>query len=127
DPAHVVLGLDQVDTAHAALAEHHRALHPGRPGTDHEHVVVRVLGLREALRMPAAAVLLTRGRILRADQRRAADLPARDAGVAADALADVLEPPLVDLPRQPRIRDRRAAGGDDVELPGVDRLDHPVG
>ncbi len=36
-------------------------------------------------------------RVLRADERRAADLPARDADVAADALADVVEPALVDL------------------------------
>src|SRR5205809_1066495 len=80
-----------------APAEDHRALHPSRAGADHEHVVLRVRGGLEALRVPTAAVFLARGRVLRADQRRPADLPARDADVAADALADVVEPPLVDL------------------------------
>ncbi len=127
DPAHVVLRLDEMHAAHAAPAEHHRALHPGRAGADHEHVVLRVRSRLEALRMPAAAVLLARGRVLRADQRRSADLPARDADVAADALADVVEAALVDLLRQERIGDRRPTGGDDVELAGVDRVGHRVG
>ena len=116
DPAHVVLRLDEVHAAHAALAEHHRALHPGRPRADHEHVVVGVLGAVELLGVPSAAVLLAGRRVLGANERRAADLPPRDADVAADALADVLEATLVDLLRQERIRDRRAARGDDVEL-----------
>ena len=107
-PPMSLLGLDEVHAPHAALAEHHRALHPGRPGADDEHVVVGVLGRVELLRVPAAAVLLAGGRVLRADQRRAADLPARDADVAADALADVVEPALLDLLRQERIGDRRA-------------------
>src|SRR5207245_138700 len=89
-------------------------------------VVVGVLSGVELLRVPAAPVLLAGGRVLRADQRRAPDLPARDADVAADAFTDVVESAFVDLPRQPRIRDRRAAGGDDVELAPVDRLDHQV-
>ena len=54
-------------------------------------------------------------------------LPAGDADVAADALADVVEPPLLDLSRQERVGDRRAGGADDVALPGADRLDHDVG
>jgi hypothetical protein len=126
DAAHVVLGLDEVHAAHAALAEDHRALHPGRARSDDEHVVVGVLRLVELLGMPAAPVLLARGRVLRADERRASDLPARNANVAADALTDVVEPALVDLLRQERVRDRRTAGGDDVELARRDRLDHHV-
>ena len=124
--AHVVLRLDEMHAAHAALAEDHRALHAGRPGADDEHVVVGVRRFREPLRMPAAAVLLARSRVLRADQRRPADLPARDADVAADALADIVEPSLVDLLRQERVGRRRPAGGDDVELALVDRLGHQV-
>src|SRR5919106_1695507 len=127
DPAHVVLRLDEVDAAHPALAEHHGALHPGRAGADDEHVVVGVLGRFELLRVPAAPVLLARGRVLRADERRAADLPARDADVGADALADVVQAPLVDLLRQGGVRDGRAAGRDDVERARFERLDHQVG
>ena len=46
----------------------------------------------------------------------AADLPTRDADVAADALADVVESALLDLLRQERIGDRRPRGADDVAL-----------
>src|SRR6185436_5635297 len=60
------------------------------------------------------------------DDRRAADLPPRDADVAADALADVVEPALVDLLRKEGIRDRWPTGGDDVERAVVDRFDHHV-
>src|SRR6266508_1879635 len=84
-------------------------------------------GRIELLGMPAAAVLLARGRVLRADEWRAADLPARDADVAADELADVGQTPLVDLQGKKRIGDGRAAGGDDVQRAAVDRLDHQVG
>src|SRR5919202_303549 len=126
DAAHVVLRLDQVHAPHAALAQDHRALHAGRPGANDEHVVVRVLRPREDLRVPAAPILFAGGRVLGADDGRAADLPARDANVAADALADVVESPLIDLPRQPWVGDGRAAGGDDVELARLDGLDHQV-
>ena len=81
---------------------------------------------RELLRVPTAAVLLAAGRVLGAPDRRAALLPAGDADVAADALADVLEAALLDLLRQERIGDRRAGGADDVGLPGVDDADHDV-
>src|SRR5262249_60482774 len=86
-PAHVALALDEVDGAHAALAEDAGTLHAGGPGADDEDVVVGIRGLLELLGMPAAAGLLACGRVLRADDRRAAGLPARDAGVSADALA----------------------------------------
>src|SRR5919201_259781 len=66
------------------------------------------------------------GRVLLTDQRRAADLPARDALVAADALADVVQAPLLDLLRHEGIGDRRPRGADDVELAGVDDGDHRV-
>ena len=76
DPAHVFLGLDEVNAPHTAFAENHRALHPRRSGADDEHVVVGVLRRVELLRMPAAAVLLACGRVLCADHRWPADLPA---------------------------------------------------
>src|SRR4029078_562693 len=67
EPAQVVLRPDEVHAAHAALAENHRALHAGRAGADDEHVVLRVRRGLEALRVPAAPVLLAGGRVLSAD------------------------------------------------------------
>src|SRR5207244_11900268 len=82
DAAHVVVGVDEMHAPHPPLAEDHRALHSGRAGPDDEHVVVGVLSGVELLRVPAAPVLLAGGRVLRADQRRAADAPAGDAAGA---------------------------------------------
>ena len=120
-PADVGGRVDEVHPAHAALAQHERALHPGGAGADHQHIVVGVCRRLEPLGVPAAAVLLAGGRVLGADHRRAADLPARDADVAADALADVVEAALVDLLRQERVGDRRPRSADDVELAALDR------
>ena len=107
------LRVDEVDAPEAALAEHDRALHPGRPGADDEHVAVAVLRRLEALGVPAAAELLARGRVLRAADV-AAGIRLRDADVAADALADLVEPPLLDLAREERVGDRRPRGADHV-------------
>src|ERR1044072_8528393 len=76
---------------------------------------------------PPAALPPPGGRFRREEPGGPADLPARDADVAADALADVVEPALVDLHREERVGDGRAAGGDDVKCAVVDRLDHEVG
>ncbi len=64
--------------------------------------------------MPAAAIFLAGGGVLSADHRRTADLPARDAYVAADADADVVVAAFLDLLRQPGIGNRRTGGADDV-------------
>ena len=122
--AHLLAGVDEVHAAHPALAEHHGALHAGRPGADDQHVVVGVARGGEALGMPAATVLLTRGRVLCAPDRRASLLPARHAHVAGDALADLVGAALLDLAREERVGDRGARGADDVALSGGDRLDH---
>ena len=118
--------IDQMNATHPALAEHHGALHAGGPGADHEHVVVGVLGSRELLRVPAAPVLFAARRVLCAPDRRSPDLPARDADVAADAFADVVEAALLDLPREKGIGDGGTGGADDVALAGADHLDHEV-
>jgi hypothetical protein len=60
-------------------------------------VPVTIRGRREALWMPPAAKLLAGGRVLGAHDPRTALLPFRDAYIAADALADVLETPLSSL------------------------------
>ena len=77
----------------------------GRARADDEDVVVGILRRRELLGAPAAPELLGGGGVLGADERRATDLPTRDADVAADALADVVEPALLDLSREERIGD----------------------
>jgi hypothetical protein len=131
DPAQAAaqlrFGVHQVDGLHPALAEDLRALHAGRARADDEHALLSVGGLVELLGVPAAAVLLAGGGVLRADHRRAADLPPRDALVAADALADVLEAALLDLLGEEGVGDRRPGGADDVELPGLDDPHHRVG
>ncbi len=76
--------------------------------------------------MPTPAELLARRRVLRAHEADTALLEAADADVAADALADLVEPPLLDLARQKRIGDRRPRRADDVELSRADRGDHRV-
>ena len=107
----------------AALQEHPRALAPRGTRPDDEHRVIGAF-LRELLRMPAAPVLLPGGGILRADHRRSADLPARNAHVAADAHPNVIVAPLLDLLRQPGIGDRGARRTDDIRYPLGDDLGH---
>ena len=110
DPAHdsadLGLRVDEMDAAEAALAEDDRALHPRRARADDEHVAVAVVCRLEALRVPAAAVLLARRRVL-----GAADVVAllglHDANVAADALAHLAVAAFLDLPREEGVGDRR--------------------
>ena len=75
--------------------------------------------------MPAAPPLLAHRRVLRAADGRHRPV-AGDAHVAADALADVLEPALLDLPRQERVGDRGARRADQVEHALLDEADHRV-
>src|SRR5680860_147737 len=77
--------------------------------------------------MPAAAVFLAGGGVLRADHGRAADLPARDADVTTDAHADIVDAAFINLAGQPGIGDARARRADDVELAGTDHLGHFFG
>ena len=76
--------------------------------------------------MPAAAILLHRGRVLSAIDL-AVLLELRDAHVAADALANVVAAPFLDLLRQEGIGDRRPRRADDVALARVNDADHVVG
>ena len=130
DPAHaapdVVGGVDQPHPLEAALGEHDRALEPGGPGADHEHVAIGVRRALEALGMPAAAVLLARGRVLRAAEVAAA-IGGRVTGVAADAGADLVVAALLDLERQVRVGDRRARGPDQIPHAALDDVGHHVG
>ena len=107
----------------AALHQHAGALGARRAGADHQY---GVLGgaLREFLRVPAAAIFLAGGGVLRANHRRPADFPARNAYIAADADADVVVAAFLDLLRQPGIGDRGARRADDVGDALGDDLGH---
>ena len=63
-PADVVFGLDEVDAAHSALAEHDRALQTGRACADDEHVILGVPRLRKALGVPVTPELFPDRRVL---------------------------------------------------------------
>ncbi len=108
----------------APLAERHRCLEPRRASADDEHPRVRSRGAK-SLGMPAAPPLLAHRRILGAADRRHRPV-ARDADVAADALADVLEPPLLDLQRQERVGDRGTRRADQVDHAVPDQPHHRV-
>src|SRR5271156_4370880 len=106
----------------AALHEHAGAFGTGGAGADHQYGVLGT-ALRKFLRMPAAPIFLTGGGVLGADHRRTADFPARNAYVAADADTDVVVAAFFNLLRQPRVRDGRPGGADDVG----DALGHDLG
>ena len=125
--AHALVVVDDVDGLVAALAEHHGRLQASRSRADHQYGGVAVRGRGVVLGVPASPVLLAGGRVLGAPDGRAADLPARHADVAPDALPDVIEAALLDLAGEERIRDRRAGRPDDVALARRDGLDHHVG
>src|SRR6202163_2501744 len=121
--AQILLGFAKVHHI-AALAQNARALH-ARGSAAHHQNRAGPGGLREFFRMPAAPVFLADGHVLRAHDL-AALLEFRHADIAADALADVLEPGFGDLGRQERISDRGARGADDVEHARTDQTDHVV-
>src|SRR5687767_13734882 len=114
-----------MDAPEASLAEHDRALHPGWAGPHHEDVAVGVRGRLEAFGVPAAPVLLTCGRVLRAAEMVPA-LRLRDADVAADALTDLAVETLLHLRRKKGIGDRRAGRSDQVPDARVDDLGHAI-
>ncbi len=76
--------------------------------------------------MPAAAIFLADGHVLSAHDL-AALLKLRDADIAADALADVLDTAFRNLGRQEGIRNRWAGGADDVQHTRAYQCDHVVG
>ena len=110
---------------HAALPEHEGALEPRRAGADDQHLAAGVRRTLETLRVPAAAELLARGRILRARDLVMVER-ARKADVATDALADLVEPSLLDLLRQERVGDRRPRGADQIPDAAADDLHHSL-
>ena len=126
DAARLLSGVDQAHAPHPPAAEHERALHPRRAGPHHQHLAVGVCGGVEPLGVPAAAVLLAGGRVLGAADV-AAEVALRDAHVAADAGADVVDPARADLLGQERVGDVRAGRADQVPHARLDDLGHPLG
>ena len=123
--AHRGRAVDEAHARGAAARERERALHAGRPAADDERVEA-VRQRREALGVPAAPVLLAGGRVLGAADV-AAGVGLGDADVAADALADLVDAPLVDLARQERVGDRRPRGADQIPHAAAHDLGHQVG
>ena len=76
--------------------------------------------------MPALAPLLAHRRVLGAADRRHGEV-AGDADVAADAFADVLRTPLLDLPGEERIGDRRTRAADQIDQALPDDRHHSIG
>ncbi len=109
----------------AAPPQHHGRLESGRTGAHHQDALVG-MAPPDALRVPAAAPFLAHRRVLgTADDGRC--MVARHADIAADALADVLDPALVDLARQEGIGDGRARRADEVEHTLAHHAHHGVG
>ena len=111
--AECVLRLRRARPSSRAAQALKRALKARRAAAHNQHCRIARRGL-EALRVPAAPPFLADRRVLRATHRHAV-MPARDADVAADALADVLLPALVDLARQKRIGNGRPRRTDEIE------------
>src|SRR2546423_314966 len=107
-----------------APAERQRALEACGTRADHQNRG-RTARRGDALGVPPATPLLADRRVLSAAHRHRVG-PARDADVAADALADVLLAALVDFPGKERIRDRGSRRADQVEHAAFDLTDHGV-
>ena len=108
-----------------ALAKGAGAFQAGRSRTHHEDTAVAPLG-RNSLGMPSAAPLLAHGRVLSAADRYALGI-GRHADIAADALADLVDPAFLELPGQKRIGDGRPRRADEVEDAVADLAHHGVG
>jgi len=130
DPGHMTsdgrAALNEHDLTHACVGQRDRALHARHARPDHDHLAIAPPGLRDALGVPVAAILLARRRILGACEA-VARRDARNAEVSADAFPNVGVAPYPDLRRQKWICDRRASAADQVEGARTDHLDHQIG
>jgi hypothetical protein len=111
-PAKLRPGLGQGNLV-AAQAQSARCFKPGRSRAHDQDALRRALGLHP-FRMPTLAPFLHEGRILRAARNRHGHV-ARYADVAADAFANVLDPPLFHLPGQEGIGNRGSGATDEIE------------
>ena len=99
---------------------------PARSGADDQDVAVGIGRALEPLGIPASSVLLAGRRILRAAEVMPG-LRFRDADIAADAFADVVVAPLLDLAGQERVGNRGPRGADQVHGAARDELRHAIG
>ena len=118
-----VAGLGQCHPV-ATLAECPGRLEAGGPATDHKNAGIAAPGAG-LFRVPAAAPLLARGRILGAAHGHGHEVR-RDADVAADTLADVVDAPLLDLLGKEGVGDRWPGGADEVRPAAPDQAHHAV-
>src|SRR5579862_4786341 len=106
------------------LAEDASAFHACRAATHYQHRT-RGFRFRKPFRMPATAVFLTHGLVLRTHDL--ADLiEFRYAYVASDAFTNVLQASLFDLFRQERIGDRRPRCADKIQDLRAQNIDHVI-
>ena len=108
-----------------APSERQRGFQTGRAAADDQHLSP-VGKHRHTLGVPAPAPFLGDRRVLGAAHDHACVFD-RHTDVAADALADVLDPPLTDLVGQEGIGDRRPGAADDIEHPAPQLADHGIG
>src|ERR1700686_3628120 len=123
-PAADLVGCPRGGDLVTAPADRQRTLQARGTCADHQNGG-RAARRGDAFGMPIAAPFFADGRVLRAPHRDCV-VPARDADVAANALADVLLAALVDLPGKKRIRDRGSGGADQIENAASDLTDHGV-
>ena len=108
----------------AAPRQRQRRLQPRRTRAHDQN---RPFALRPRhLGMPAAPPLFAHGRVLRAAHPDPI-IPRRDADVAADAFADLVLAPLVDLAGQEGVGNRRPRPADQVQHPAPDHRHHRIG
>src|ERR1700692_1367853 len=108
----------------STLAKRPGAFEAGRPRSHDQHRIFGAFG-RDDLWMPALAPFLAHCGILGAADRRDGEIAA-DADVAADAFADVLETPFLDLLRQEGVGDGGPRRADEIEYAAPDLRDHAV-
>ena len=108
----------------AAARQRDRALEPGRAAADDQDGGIAGRR-RESFGVPVPAPFFAGGRVLRAAHRDAV-VPAGDADVAADALANLVFAALVDLARQKRVGDGRTRAADKIQDAAFDLRHHDV-
>ena len=124
-PTEIVRGVHQLNMFHAAFCKYQRTLHPGGSGTDNKNVPVRIGNRGKSLRVPTTAILLAGRGVLRAGDVVKRGY-ARDANIAANTLADLVQTPLLDLLRKEWIGDRRTRRANQVPCARLKDRNHLI-
>ena len=124
-PAAPVIGLLGDGDFKALLGCDQRGFQSGGAAAHHQHVA-RLRGLRKSLWVPAAAPFFARRGVLGAAHRHAV-VPAGNADVAANALADVVAVAFADLGRQKGVGNAGSRATDQIEHAAANLRHHGVG